>query len=164
MNARYEDFKGRGFTLLLVNMGEDAKLVRLTVKRQGYTAPVLLDAKRNVSAAYRVTGTPTVYLVGRHSKIMGRAIGGGETGREPRAGGCVRNSSGHERPRGSLKSAVGPDGSPGCRSRLRLAEPITLHGSRRRALPEGGAGGLEPDPTPRQRSHPANATGLDDVD
>jgi len=75
VNALYEDFKGRGFALLLVNMGEDAELVRRTVKKQGYTAPVLLDAKREVSAAYRVTGTPTVYLVDRRSQIIGRAIG-----------------------------------------------------------------------------------------
>lgn len=85
MNALYEEFKGRGLTLLLVNMGEDAALVRQTVKKRGYTAPVLLDANGEVSAVYRVTGTPTVYLVDRRSRIVGRAIGrrdwAGEEGR-----------------------------------------------------------------------------------
>lgn len=85
MNALYEEFKGQGFTLLLVNMGEDPHLVRRTVKAQGYTAPVLLDGDRGVSAAYLVTGSPTVYLVDRRSQILGRAIGrrdwAGEIGR-----------------------------------------------------------------------------------
>jgi len=85
LNALYEEFKGRGFTLLLVNMGEDPQLVRQAVKAHGYTAPVLLDGDRGVSAAYLVTGTPTVYLVDRGSQIVGRAIGrrdwGGEMGR-----------------------------------------------------------------------------------
>jgi peroxiredoxin len=75
MNALYEEFKGRGLSLLLVNMREDAELVRQTVKKRGYTAPVLLDGNGEVSAAYRVTGTPTVFLVDRRSEIVGRAIG-----------------------------------------------------------------------------------------
>jgi len=85
INALYEEFKGGGLTLLLVNMGEDVELVRQTVKKRGYTAPVLLDANREVAATYRITGTPTVYLVDRRSQIVGRAIGwrewAGEEGR-----------------------------------------------------------------------------------
>lgn len=55
------------------------------MKKRGYTAPVLLDANGAVSAAYRVTGTPTIYLIDRRSQIVGRAIGrrewAGEEGR-----------------------------------------------------------------------------------
>jgi peroxiredoxin len=75
LNALYEEFKGRGLTLLLVNIGEDAELVKRTVKTRGYTAPVLLDGSREVAGAYFVTGTPTVHLVDRRSHIIGRAIG-----------------------------------------------------------------------------------------
>jgi peroxiredoxin len=75
LNALYEEFKGRGLVLLLVNMREDAEVVRRAVKKRGYTAPVLLDTNGAVSATYRVTGTPTVYLVDRRSQIVGRAIG-----------------------------------------------------------------------------------------
>jgi peroxiredoxin len=85
MNALYEEFKGRGFTLVLVNMGEEAELVRRTVKARGYTAPVVLDGSREVSAAYGVTATPTVYLVDRRGQLVGRAVGrrdwSGELGR-----------------------------------------------------------------------------------
>ena len=85
MNGLYEEFRGRGFTLLLINMGEDTDLVRRTVRVRGYTAPVLLDPGQKVTADYRVTGTPTVYVVDRRFQIIGRAIGrrdwAGETGR-----------------------------------------------------------------------------------
>lgn len=70
---------------MLVNIGEDARTVRRAVKANGYTAPVLLDHSRQVSRAYLVTGTPTVYLVDRRAIIVGRAIGrrdwGGDVGR-----------------------------------------------------------------------------------
>lgn len=85
LNALHEEFKGRGFTLLLLNIGEDPELVRRTVKARRYTAPVLLDPERTGADAYRVTGTPTVYLIDRRSHIIGRAIGRrdwvGEAGR-----------------------------------------------------------------------------------
>jgi AhpC/TSA family len=85
MNALYEEFKGRGFVLLLVNMGEAAETVRRVVKARRYTAPVLLDGGREVSDAYAVTATPTVYLVDRRLQIIGRAVGrrdwGGQAGR-----------------------------------------------------------------------------------
>lgn len=85
INALYEEFKGRGLVVLLVNIGEDAATVRRAVKARGYTAPVLLDRSREVSRAYLVTGTPTVYLIDRRFILVGRAIGrrewGGDAGR-----------------------------------------------------------------------------------
>ena len=85
MNGLYEELKGRGFTLLLINMGEDTNLVRRVVKARGYSAPVLMDTDQKVSADYLVTGSPTVYIVDRRFQIIGRAIGrrdwAGEAGR-----------------------------------------------------------------------------------
>ncbi len=85
INALNEEFKDRGFSVLLVNMGEDPGIVRRAVKTRGYTAPVLLDEGREVSDAYLVRGTPTVYLVDGRSQIVGRVIGrrdwAGELGR-----------------------------------------------------------------------------------
>ena len=85
MNALYEEFKGRGFTLLLVNMGEDPDLVRRVVKARGYTAPVVMDTDQKVSADYVVTGSPTVYILDGRFQVIGRAIGrrdwAGEAGR-----------------------------------------------------------------------------------
>ena len=75
MNALYDELRGRGFTLLLVNLGEDAEYVRQVVRARGYTAPVLLDEDRAVSAAYGVSATPTVFLLDRQLRIVGRAVG-----------------------------------------------------------------------------------------
>lgn len=83
MNALYEEFKGRGFVLLLVNMGEAPEVVRRAVKTRGYTAPVVLDLDREVSDAYAVTATPTVYVVDRRLQILGRAIGRRDWAAEP---------------------------------------------------------------------------------
>lgn len=85
MNALYEEFKGHGFVLLLVNMGEDPETVRRAVKARAYTAPVVLDANRQVSDAYAVTATPTVFIVDRRLQVIARAVGRrdwtGEAGR-----------------------------------------------------------------------------------
>jgi hypothetical protein len=75
MNALYEEHKARGLTLWLVNMGEDADFVRQTVKARGYTATVLLDARREVADAYGVTATPIVYLIDRGGQFVARVIG-----------------------------------------------------------------------------------------
>jgi hypothetical protein len=75
INALHEDFQSRGLTVLLVNMREDRETVRRAVTTKGYTAPVLLDTDGMVANAYRVTGTPTVFLLDRHLQVAGRAIG-----------------------------------------------------------------------------------------
>lgn len=75
MDALYRDLEARGLSLLLVNIGERPEVVRKAVKERGYTAPVLLDGDREVSATYAVTATPTVWLIDRRSRIVGRAVG-----------------------------------------------------------------------------------------
>lgn len=75
INALHEEFKGRGLTVLLVNMREDREIVRRAVTTRRYTAPVIMDADGEVADTYRVTGTPTVYLLDRRLQIVGRAIG-----------------------------------------------------------------------------------------
>jgi hypothetical protein len=50
--------------------------VRRVVKERGYTAPVLLDQSGDVTGRlYGVWGPPTVYLVDRAGRLVGRAIG-----------------------------------------------------------------------------------------
>jgi peroxiredoxin len=75
INALHEEFKGRGFSVLLISMREDRETVRRAVTTRRYTAPVVLDADGEVANAYRVTGTPTVYLLDRELHVIGRAIG-----------------------------------------------------------------------------------------
>jgi hypothetical protein len=76
INRLYEDLKGRGLAVLLVNFREDRELVRRTVKERGYTAPVLLDETGDVTGrVYGVWGPPTVYFVDRAGRLAGRAAG-----------------------------------------------------------------------------------------
>jgi len=75
INALHEELKDQGLTVLLVNMRENHEIVRRAVTTRRYTAPVVLDEDGGVADAYRVTGTPTVYLLDRRLHIVGRAIG-----------------------------------------------------------------------------------------
>ena len=75
MNRVYEEFRGRGFTLALVNIGEQREHVRQVVAERGYTAPVLLDEHRRVSDSYAVVATPTVYLLDRDLRVVARGVG-----------------------------------------------------------------------------------------
>ncbi len=69
------EYRGRGLAVLAVNLGEDPRAVAAWVTQQGVTSTVLLDATLGVARAYRVEYTPTVFLVGRNGKFVGRAIG-----------------------------------------------------------------------------------------
>ena len=75
----YEEFKGQGLEVLLISFRESADLVKRTVTERGYTAPVLLDASGDLTGrVYGVFGPPTVYLVDREGRLVGRMIGGGD--------------------------------------------------------------------------------------
>lgn len=61
--------------MLAVNIQEGRDHVAKWVKEKEVTSPVLLDSDRAVTTAYRVTGTPTVVLIDRNSRLVGRAVG-----------------------------------------------------------------------------------------
>jgi hypothetical protein len=65
----------RGVVVLAVNMEEPRGLVARWVKERAITSTVVRDADGAVSRAYRVAGTPTVVLVGRDGRLVGKAIG-----------------------------------------------------------------------------------------
>jgi len=72
----HRDLKGKGLEVLLIDFREDPDLVRRTVKERGYTAPVLLDESGDVTGkVYGVWGPPTVYLIDRQGRLVGRATG-----------------------------------------------------------------------------------------
>ena len=78
-------FKDGGLTVLAVNLGEDRATVAAWVRAKGVTSTVVLDPDGVAQRAYRVTATPTVVLVGRDGRLVGRAHGNrpwmGEKGR-----------------------------------------------------------------------------------
>jgi hypothetical protein len=64
-----------GLTVLLVNIKEDRATVRRAVRDRHYTAPAVSDADGQAANVYRVTGTPTVFLLDRELHVIGRAVG-----------------------------------------------------------------------------------------
>jgi len=76
VNALYRDFKAQGLEVLLIAFREPAAEVRRVAKERGYVAPVLLDASGDVAGRlYGVWGPPTVYLIDREGRLVGRAAG-----------------------------------------------------------------------------------------
>jgi hypothetical protein len=76
VNRLYDELKGKGLEVRLVDFREDTGLVRKTVQERSYTAPVLLDTSGDVTGRlYGVWGPPTVYFVDRQGRLIGRAIG-----------------------------------------------------------------------------------------
>ena len=62
--------------MLLVNFREDPAHVRRTARERGYTSPVLLDESGDVTGrGYGVFGPPTMYVVDRRGRLVGRAVG-----------------------------------------------------------------------------------------
>jgi peroxiredoxin len=76
VNALYREFKDQGLEVLLIAFRESAAEVRRVARERGYVAPVLLDANGDVTGRlYGVWGPPTVYLVDRDGRLVGRAAG-----------------------------------------------------------------------------------------
>ncbi len=62
--------------MLPINFREDPELVKRTVQERGYVAPVLLDQSGDVTGrVYGVWGPPTMYLIDRQGRLVGRAVG-----------------------------------------------------------------------------------------
>jgi peroxiredoxin len=67
--------KEQPFTVLAVNIEEPRDVVASFVRQARITPPVLLDTSGAVARAYRVTATPTTYLIGRDGRLVARAAG-----------------------------------------------------------------------------------------
>jgi len=75
INALGAELSGEGLTVLLVDISEPRDVVAKAVATRGYTARVLLDSAGQVADAFRVTATPTAYLIGRDGLLLGGAVG-----------------------------------------------------------------------------------------
>jgi len=68
------EYGPRGLTVLAINMEEDRATVARWVAEKKVTLTVLLDPTGATNRAYRVTGTPTVFVVGRDGTLVGKAF------------------------------------------------------------------------------------------
>ena len=71
----HREYGPRGLTVLAINMEEDRATVARWVAEKKVTLTVLLDPTDATNRAYRVTGTPTVFVVGRDGTLVGKASG-----------------------------------------------------------------------------------------
>jgi len=76
VNALYREFKAQGLEVLLIDFRESPDTVRRVVRERGYVAPVLLDESGDVTGRlYGVWGPPTIYIVDRAGRLVGRVVG-----------------------------------------------------------------------------------------
>ena len=61
--------------VLPISIEEGRRKVSGWADKRSLTVPLLLDPEGDVSAAYRITATPTVFLIGRDGKLIAKAIG-----------------------------------------------------------------------------------------
>ena len=65
----YQQYRDRGVTVLLIDQGETAEVVRKWAAKR-FTAPILLDRKTEVGAQYEVHGIPRLFLVDRDGRLI----------------------------------------------------------------------------------------------
>jgi len=75
MEKLYREFHDRDFTILAINVQEEAKKVRAFKEKLDLSFPILLDFKATVGSMYGVWSLPTTYLIDRAGYIIGGALG-----------------------------------------------------------------------------------------
>jgi hypothetical protein len=71
----HRELRDRGLTVLAVNLGEPRDVLAAWVKSRNVTTTVLLDPSGDVARSYAIAHTPTVFLVDRRGRLVGKAIG-----------------------------------------------------------------------------------------
>jgi hypothetical protein len=72
----HREYKDRGLVVLPISIEEGrGKVTTWMTKQAPLTMPMLLDPDGQASGAYRITATPTVFLVGRNGKLVAKALG-----------------------------------------------------------------------------------------
>jgi peroxiredoxin len=69
LNRLYEKYRSAGFTLLAVNIDDNAAHGAATAARWGLKFPVLLDADKTVSRLYDLGSMPATVLVDRDGRV-----------------------------------------------------------------------------------------------
>ena len=69
LNKLYDKYRASGFTLLAVNIDDDARTGAATAAKWGLKFPVLLDADKHVSKLYDLGSMPATVLIDRDGKV-----------------------------------------------------------------------------------------------
>jgi peroxiredoxin len=71
----HQQHRDAGLVVLPISIEEGRSKVGAWTQKHTLTLPFLLDPAGDVTAAYRVTATPTVFLIGRDGKLVAKALG-----------------------------------------------------------------------------------------
>jgi len=71
----HQEHKEAGLVVLPIAIEEGRRKVTSWAPAKSLTMPLLLDPDGDASGAYRITATPTVFLVGRDGKLVAKALG-----------------------------------------------------------------------------------------
>ncbi len=66
------DFGGKGFTVLAIDMGESAEQVASFVQANGLNFPVVLDPELTTGQTYGIVGIPVSILLDSTGKVLGQ--------------------------------------------------------------------------------------------
>jgi peroxiredoxin len=69
------EFGERGLAVVAISIQEPRERVAAWVSDHRTTFTVLLDPEGSVTQRYGVTATPTVFIVGRDGRLLGKALG-----------------------------------------------------------------------------------------
>ena len=71
MHRQYKD----RLTVVAINIQESREKVAAWAKDKNVSFMILLDPPGTVTQQYDVTATPTVFVLGKHGKLVGKALG-----------------------------------------------------------------------------------------
>ena len=69
LSRLYDKYRSSGFTLLAVNIDDDARHGAATAAKWGLKFPVLLDADKKVTRLYDLGAMPSTVLIDRDGKV-----------------------------------------------------------------------------------------------
>ena len=67
--------KDEGLVVYAVSIKEARDTVVAWGKKMGIGFPLLLDEEGTAARAWKITSTPTVFLIDRRGRLVGRAVG-----------------------------------------------------------------------------------------
>lgn len=75
LEKTYQAQASQGFTVVGVDVNDDAPTISSFIQRLGVTYPILLDVGEHATLEYKLTATPTSFLVDRQGVIRYRFVG-----------------------------------------------------------------------------------------
>lgn len=75
MQALYERFKGRDFTMIAVSEDTNAEDVAAFAKELKLTFPILLDTSNRLPGRFGVTGYPETFIIDRDGRVIEHFVG-----------------------------------------------------------------------------------------